>query len=149
MSKYNLKSEKEVEKIAEGLARNAEQKRDGAFVLALSGELGAGKTFFVKAIARSFGVREVVNSPTFLIMKKYKLNNERFSYLYHFDCYRVLNAKEIEALGWREIISKKDAFVAVEWPENIKSILPESHTRVEIQSPELKVRNIIIFNEKI
>ncbi|OQX00543.1 hypothetical protein BWK69_01200, partial [Candidatus Parcubacteria bacterium A4] len=64
-------------------------------------------------------------SPTFNILKKFKIPNSEFENFYHFDCYRIEKAKEVLALGFEEIIFNPENVVVVEWPENIKGIIPK------------------------
>ena len=104
----------------------------------LEGELGGGKTTFAQGIAEALGIKEAVTSPTFLIMKKYQVQGKRFTELssvnpelssvnlYHFDCYRVKDAREILDLGWEEIIKEKNNIILIEWAEKIKKILPKN-----------------------
>jgi len=101
-------------------------ERAGATVLCLWGDLGAGKTTFTQGIGRELGVREVLNSPTFLIMKKYDLAGKYSGYhLYHLDAYRIGSEEDLLDLGWREILADGRNVVVVEWPEKIAGILPE------------------------
>ena len=91
----------------------------GAAVLALSGELGSGKTAFVKALAKELGVEETVTSPTFVIEKIYKLSHSRFKNLVHVDAYRLESAHELEVLGFKELLQNAENLVAIEWPERV------------------------------
>ncbi len=102
---------------------------EGAVVLALTGDLGAGKTAFVKAIAKRLGVEEHVTSPTFVIMKTYDTQqtmDEGFKSLTHIDAYRLESAHELEVLGWSELLADPDALIAVEWPEKVPGAMPTS-----------------------
>jgi len=86
-------------KITKGIAKELAKtilmtpKKKGAFVVALKGELGAGKTSFVQGFAKGLGIKKNVLSPTFLIVKPYDLLKGRM--FYHIDCYRLKNAKEL------------------------------------------------------
>ncbi len=102
-------------------------------VVALHGELGAGKTTFVRMVARHLGYDGVVNSPTFTLMNIYKTDKLA---LYHFDFYRISN--EIEALGFGadEFIGASDTISFIEWPERAPGVLPEKHHTVEITIPD-------------
>ncbi len=100
-------------------------KKAGALVVGLSGDLGAGKTAFTKAVAKYLGVKSKVDSPTFVIMKKYPLKKQKHKALLHFDAYRLEDEKELLNLGWQEIVSNKDFFIIIEWPENVKKVLPK------------------------
>ena len=93
----------ETEKFAEkfiGEIIQSTKDREGAVVVGLYGELGAGKTVFVKAIAKSFGLMRTVTSPTFVIEKIYKLENTIFNYLIHVDAYRLMGGSELKHPGW-------------------------------------------------
>jgi L-threonylcarbamoyladenylate synthase len=94
-----------------------------SIIFALQGELGAGKTEMTKGIARSLGVREVVNSPTFIIEKEYQIETIPKSYLakkkpnlYHIDTWRLFESSELEQLGFFEQVAKGNVF-AIEWAD--------------------------------
>lgn len=95
-----------------------------ATVVALSGDLGAGKTTFAQAIARALGVEETVTSPTFVIEKIYELEGKKWQHLIHIDAYRLKDPHELEVLGWNEIIADPSNLILIEWPENIATIMP-------------------------
>src|SRR3989338_1544300 len=76
-------------------------------VVALSGDLGAGKTTFAQAVAKSLGVEETVNSPTFVIQKVYALSDQQWGRLIHIDAYRLKSADELRALGWDEMVGNQ------------------------------------------
>ncbi len=101
-----------------------------ATVVALGGDLGAGKTAFVQALALHFGVPETVTSPTFVIEKIYKLGRSDFSHLIHIDAYRIADSSELAHLGWADITADPKNIICVEWPERIASILPEKRIPV-------------------
>jgi tRNA threonylcarbamoyladenosine biosynthesis protein TsaE len=124
------------------LARTLEPNGTAATVIALSGDLGAGKTTFVQAIAREFGVVDQVNSPTFVIEKIYACEQGPFQRLIHMDAYRLKDVHELEALGWHELIADKTNLVLVEWPENIIGAIPDRAIRV-LLSGEGDERTII------
>ena len=99
-------------------------------ILALSGELGAGKTTFVQGLARILGIRERVQSPTFVLMKWYRLPRKHgpFRHLVHVDAYRLDRAKDARHLGLRHVFRDRDAIVVVEWAERIKKLIPKPVT---------------------
>ena len=113
------------QRVAKELAKTIlkRPKMKGAFVLALKGELGAGKTSFVQGLAKGLGVTGNVLSPTFLIVRKYQVPNTKC--LYHIDCYRLKNQKELLELEWKKIIQNPNNIVAVEWADHVKSIIPK------------------------
>lgn len=115
-----------------------------ARLICLWGNLGSGKTTFVQGLAAELGVRGVVNSPTFLIMKKYELGGRRKgATLYHFDCYRIQSVEEVGDLGWGEIVDDADNVVVVEWPEKIDEILPARRVDVSFEHLEGDMRRIV------
>jgi tRNA threonylcarbamoyladenosine biosynthesis protein TsaE len=101
-----------------------------ATVIGLKGELGSGKTTFVRAVAELLKVKNHVTSPTFVIIKSYQLSNFVFSNLIHVDAYRIKNDKEIKILGWEDILKDRRNIIFIEWPENVKKALPKN--RIEI-----------------
>jgi tRNA threonylcarbamoyladenosine biosynthesis protein TsaE len=111
---------------------NKKEDRRGAKVVALSGDLGAGKTAFTKAVAEILGIKERVNSPTFVIMKKYKIDAGGYKFLFHVDAYRLEGGEDLEKLGWREVLESEEHLVFIEWPERVKSAIPQDAHRVEI-----------------
>lgn len=94
-----------------------------ATVVGLSGHLGAGKTAFVKAVAKKLGIDEEITSPTFVIMKIYPINHAPWQRLVHIDAYRLESGKEAEAIDFEKVIADKDSLVFIEWPENIQDAL--------------------------
>ncbi len=129
----------ETQKVARMLAReiHADGTRRagrprGAVVVALSGELGAGKTTFTQGFARALGIREKIQSPTFVLMKIYDLKHEavsakhEYKYLVHIDCYRIHGPKDLIHLGLKDMLRDQDATILIEWPERIKKIIPSN-----------------------
>lgn len=133
--KYISNSIEETQKIADDFIKNISPKSDKAFVVGLSGNLGAGKTAFTKCIAKSLGVGETVTSPTFVIEKIYELENQKFSYLIHIDAYRLESGEELLNLGWQRIISNPKNLILIEWPEKVSSVVPE-HVKMNLKALE-------------
>jgi len=94
------------------------ERKRGALVFGLIGNLGAGKTTFIQAFAKGIGIRNRLTSPTFVLMKKY-------GNLYHIDCYRIKDYKDILALDFQEIVSNLKNIIMIEWAERIRRILPK------------------------
>jgi tRNA threonylcarbamoyladenosine biosynthesis protein TsaE len=97
-----------------------------AVVLALSGDLGAGKTTFVQALGDFLGVTETITSPTFTIMKQYDINDGVFSSLIHMDAYRIEDSEELRPLRFSEILATPQTLFCIEWAEKIAAVLPEN-----------------------
>ena len=89
-------------------------------VIALSGDLGAGKTTLAQAIARGYGVAEPVTSPTFALVHRYRAPA---SPVYHLDLYRLAGPQQLANIGWEDALSD-DAIVLIEWPDRAGSELP-------------------------
>ena len=144
MKKFVSNNPEESKKIAKNLAappmsRSRLDIGGGALVLALTGDLGSGKTIFAQAFAEALGVKEKVKSPTFIIFRKSKIipllagQNSKFRYFYHFDVYRINSEKEILNLGWEEIISNPKNIVLVEWADKIENILPKNSIKINFK----------------
>ncbi|MDD6209024.1 MAG: tRNA (adenosine(37)-N6)-threonylcarbamoyltransferase complex ATPase subunit type 1 TsaE [Bacteroidales bacterium] len=98
-------------------------------VFALRGEMGAGKTTFIKSVCEALGVKDVINSPTFAIVNEYRSEND--APIYHFDFYRIRKIEEAFDFGYEEYIYS-DAICFIEWPELIEELLPQDCTNVHI-----------------
>lgn len=98
-------------------------------VVALTGDLGVGKTTLTKAIAKGLGIHSMVTSPTFTIIQEYK---EGRLPLYHFDVYRIMDEEEMYELGYEEYFFG-DGVCVVEWADQIKGLLPEDVIRIHIE----------------
>jgi tRNA threonylcarbamoyladenosine biosynthesis protein TsaE len=117
------------------------RKNEGVVFLALYGDLGSGKTTFLQGLAKGLGVRESVNSPTFLIYKRYQIKKD-FSF-YHFDAYRITE-KDLKILNFSDIIQKKRAVIAVEWSENIEKELPDKKIKIVFSFVSPNERKLIV-----
>jgi tRNA threonylcarbamoyladenosine biosynthesis protein TsaE len=102
-----------------------------AAVVALSGDLGSGKTTFVQQLAQVLGITERVISPTFIIEKFYQLPaGAKFKQLVHLDCYRLETSSELAKLNWAEVINNPANLVLVEWAEKVQDILPANYRQI-------------------
>jgi tRNA threonylcarbamoyladenosine biosynthesis protein TsaE len=129
------KSEKETEEFAKKFAKNL---KSGDFV-ALYGELGSGKTAFVRGLADVFckGIR--VSSPTYAVINEYKGNPD----IYHFDMYRITSEESLYSTGFYDYFDR-DGIIAVEWSENIPFALTENRFEVAFEKLSDTERKIII-----
>lgn len=112
---------------------------ENATVIALSGDLGAGKTTFTQAAAVALGVEETVNSPTFVIEKIYALADQKWNRLIHIDAYRLKSADELKALGWEEVVADPSNLIIIEWPEHVAEAIPENAHRIQIEIPSMEL----------
>ena len=110
------------------LAKTIAQKLKPGLVIALNGDLGAGKTTFTQALAKAAGITETVNSPTFVIMNVYT-GPIKF---YHFDLYRLNSIEDLENIGGEELIPSQDGITLLEWAEKIPEILPPHYMQIDI-----------------
>lgn len=108
------------------------RKQKGALVVALSGDLGAGKTAFTQTVGKHLGIKNKMSSPTFVLIKKYPIKLKDHKYFFHLDAYRLKNENELFHLGWEEIVSNKEHIVFIEWPEHVKKAIPRGTKRVKI-----------------
>jgi len=100
--------------------------RKKGLVISLEGDLGAGKTEFVKGIGKALQVKENIFSPTYLLMKSFPLQNSCFQFLWHLDCYRLEKEEEAKVLDLEELFSDPANLIFVEWGDKIKNLLPSS-----------------------
>ncbi len=124
-----------------------ETENKPSVIIALAGDLGAGKTTFTQELAKFLGVSETVTSPTFAVMKIYPLEHERFDTLVHIDTYRFENESEAEPLRLKEMFSKDRSVVCVEWPDKISSYVPTDAVRVSIDIGEGEERRVVVETE--
>lgn len=135
MNEYKIISHSELDTIE--LAQNIEAEKFENMVICLDGELGSGKTLFVKGFAQANGIKESITSPTFTIIKEY----EGELPLYHMDVYRLDGISE--GVGIEEYFSK-NGVVIIEWANSIKDILPEERLDIKIKVAGDNKRQIIL-----
>jgi tRNA threonylcarbamoyladenosine biosynthesis protein TsaE len=121
------------------LAEELGRKISDYSVIALYGDLGAGKTIFTKGLARGLGIDEDITSPTFSLMESYEGDKP----LYHFDLYRIENLNEFENLRFEEYWESKGVSV-IEWPEKAGDLLPENRINVFIEYINESMREITV-----
>lgn len=108
-------------------------KQDSATLITLSGDLGAGKTAFTQATARTLGVLEPVTSPTFVLAKSYDLEGQAFERLVHIDAYRLAGGKDLGALDFVRTLGDPLTLVMLEWPEIVKDALPVADATITLK----------------
>jgi len=137
LTKNSTQTKKLGESFAKSILKRSPTKR--AIVFGLIGDLGGGKTTFLQGFAKGLGVKEKILSPTFVIMRKFRIQpvirpgaplddgtKTKRKYFFHIDCYRVEKSKELFVLGFKEIIFNPKNIVAIEWADRISKILPKN-----------------------
>mgnify|MGYP003296569651 CR=1 FL=1 len=104
---------------------------DDRTVFAFHGEMGAGKTTFIKAVCLALGVEDEVNSPTFAIVNEYR-SATTAELIYHFDFYRIKKIEEVYDLGYEDYFYS-GAICFIEWPELAEDVLPSDTVRIRIE----------------
>lgn len=133
------------EKIAKEILKNNFSNKN-AFLIGLRGELGGGKTTFMQGFAKGLGAKDKVLSPTFVLVKKFKIPKGKIKYLYHIDCYRLNNEKDLLDLGFKEMIPNPENIVVVEWADKIKKIMPKKSFWIIFEFISENKRKIIVDN---
>jgi tRNA threonylcarbamoyladenosine biosynthesis protein TsaE len=105
---------------------------DWATIVTLSGDLGAGKTAFVKALGMVLGVLETIVSPTFVVLKTYETPTGPFLQLVHMDAYRIEDTSELLPLHFNDYVAQPKTLLCVEWPECIPEAILVSHHHIAI-----------------
>ena len=140
MHTYISHNEAETQTLGEGFSKNLNR----GSVVALTGELGSGKTQFIKGICKALGVKEIVNSPTFVLVNEYDAGTEK---IYHFDLYRIKSPDEVINIGLYDYLNS-GCILLIEWPELIIDLLPRdtvkislSHMDANENMREIKIEN--------
>lgn len=155
--KIETKSLEETKKVAEDFVKNLLGNwvtKSSAFMVGLYGDFGSGKTTFVKFVASAFGLANTVTSPTFVIEKIYPVRTNgrnrpasnrtsQFENLIHIDAYRLERPEELKILGWEEISKNPRNIIFIEWPENIKDILPSNMQKIHFKFIDENTREIV------
>lgn len=127
------RSIEETKKLASEIAKKTKLGN----TLALYGDLGSGKTTFTRYLIESLGLKNRVQSPTFVIARKY-------GHINHIDLYRMTSEKKVEDLGIKEMLEDKNSITIIEWPELAEKLLPENTTRIYFEYVDENSRKIRI-----
>lgn len=139
MKKILIKNEQETSAFGESLAARLKP----GDIVALSGDLGAGKTTLTKAIAKGLGIKSQVTSPTFLLIQEYK---EGRMPLYHFDVYRLNGAEDLYELGFEEYLFG-DGVCVIEWADQIEELLPATAIKIYITFGDDENERVYLIEE--
>lgn len=124
---FVLHSEQDTQKLARWLAK---QPLTGS--LWLSGDLGAGKTTFVRYFLQALGHKGAVKSPTYTLVEPYQINGECIKSVYHADLYRLQDSQELDFIGFFEYFDEKNSLVIIEWASQAKDVLPAPDVTIEL-----------------
>lgn len=116
----------QTDKFAQDFAKKLARIHRSPLVIGLTGELGSGKTFFVRSFLRALGVKERVLSPTFVLIKEYTPKHSYYKKVYHIDVYRLSGARDLHPLGFDELLKEEKTIVLIEWADKIKKLLPSN-----------------------
>lgn len=136
MDKLKIKSLENIAEVAQAFLKKIKSKK----VISFKGEMGVGKTTFIKSLCKELEVLETVNSPTFSIVNEY--HSVKGEVIYHFDCYRIESIDEAMEIGVEEYIYSGN-YCFIEWAENIASLLPDDLVTIEITEMENGERELI------
>lgn len=139
MKEYTSNNVSDTQKIAGELAVGLK----GGELIALAGNLGAGKTVFVKALAKAMGINDNITSPTFVLMKVYGANFGKIKKLVHVDCYRLDHAEDLQDIGLGDYLEDDSNVAVVEWADKIKN-LPDNTIHISIKNLGQEKRKITI-----
>ncbi len=123
MYRFMVNELTELPKVANTLLALATASRQPS-VIALHGDLGAGKTTFVQAVARALKVEMVPSSPTFVVMKSYETNHPKWKKLVHLDAYRLETLDELGPLRFDDLLLEKETIICIEWAGRVAPKLP-------------------------
>ncbi|NUM25848.1 MAG: tRNA (adenosine(37)-N6)-threonylcarbamoyltransferase complex ATPase subunit type 1 TsaE [Candidatus Buchananbacteria bacterium] len=137
---FTTKSEHQTHTLGIKLAKTLQ----GGDVLALTGNLGAGKTVLTKGIAKGLGITSIVNSPTFILMRVYPIKNKTIKQLVHIDCYRLQSEEQLREIGATEYFNRPDTVTVIEWAEKIKQHLPKQIIKITVELLHEDQRKITI-----
>ena len=141
LSKNSSQTKKIAAELAEKIVKQKPDKT--AKVVALVGNLGAGKTTFTQGFAKGLGVRGRIMSPTFILFRRHLLRGESYNNFYHFDLYRIKKTTDMKELGFKEILADPKNIVLVEWPEKVKKVLPKDTIWVQFEYGQKGTERII------
>ncbi len=146
MAKIRTISSVHTQEVAKIFASEIAKKKifeDQALIILFKGNLGAGKTTFIQGFMRGLGIKSKITSPTFVIMKSYKLRSSGYKNIHHIDAYRIKNPKEILDLNFKKIISDPQNIILIEWPEKISKIIPKNKILIYLDYGKKETERIL------
>lgn len=119
-------------------------KLKGGETLCLVGDLGSGKTAFVKGLAQGLRIKKIITSPTFVLMKVYAAGDQKIKTLVHVDAYRLTSGQELLAIGLADYLGQKDTLVVIEWADRVRDVWPLGSKIIKFETVGKNKRNIFI-----
>jgi tRNA threonylcarbamoyladenosine biosynthesis protein TsaE len=153
---YQSFSSKETKRFGERLAARIlgdasdMSPKKGALVLALRGDLGAGKTTFAQGFLKGLGFKKRAASPTFVLIRRHSLRKrslKAFTDVFHVDAYRLKRSTHLAALGFKEILADPRHIVLIEWPERVAGIMPRNAMRLTFRHGKHENERSIILKQ--
>lgn len=139
--KYLTKTAKQTEALGKSFVKSLKQ---GA-VFGLVGELGAGKTQFVKGVAKGLGIKAHITSPTFVLLRVYPTKNKFIKHLVHVDAYRIKKAAHLSGIGLEDYLADRETLVLIEWADKVKSLVKPKKNIIKFNHSKMG-REIILFS---
>ena len=140
--KYITNSAAQTKSLGQRMSQKILKSKE-AVVVSLKGDLGSGKTTFVQGFAKGLGIKHRILSPTFVLMKKYKIPNTKKQF-YHIDCYRIKKAPDLSALNLEKLFLNPLNIITIEWAEKIKNILPQNTIILNFKYQNQNQREIMV-----
>lgn len=143
---YDIKKPEEYQKIFQDIFSWYQTVGLGGktLVLALEGDLGAGKTTFTQELAKMLAVEGPVTSPTFTIMKEYALTHADFTTLIHIDAYRIESEDEVKPIKIPDMLVRPKAIVCIEWPQQVASYIPKTAVHIQFVITDDENRRVVV-----
>jgi len=158
MFKIVTKSEKQTFNLGKKLAKKLRDKK----IITLTGELGTGKTVFVKGLAAGLGIKKYITSPTFVLFKNYRVKSQKSSpdeqdrtrlskirNLCHIDAYRIKDPQELIEVGVLDYFNQPDTVCVIEWADKVKKILPRKRINIFFEHGKKENERIIKISDDI
>jgi len=146
MKKIITRSEKETINFGKKIGKNLKGKE----VIGLIGELGAGKTILTKGIAQGLGIKKIIKSPSFIVMKIYKTEGKSgIKNFCHLDAYRILGEEDLIKIGVKDWLAKPKTVTVIEWADRVKKILPKNKMLIKLKIIGKNKRLINIYGKNL
>lgn len=148
--KHLSRSSRETSDLAKLFAEETLKTKPGkkALVVGFVGELGSGKTTFIKFFLHALGIKTRIVSPTFIFSRPYKFTRKPISTVWHFDVYRLNSLKGMKEIGLRDAIKNPENLVLIEWADKIKNALPKGTIWIKIKHGQKPNERNLTFSRR-